>query len=395
MLACLLIAAPMLCSLVLKWARCPGWPAVSGVLAGLLLGPTVLGRVAPDFFQRVVVGAQSQQISLERLVRRHQADELAATRGLIDAQAMRELKQRHKAERELAERERDAARWESQRSLRVLSGALVALTMMAAAPFGIPRGGGKPDVASFLSIGAWAAAMPGALAFASVIWLLGGGEMEAAMVAAALAVGPWALAAGDREAADAAEINGARLIQAGGRVASIAALIIAGGALLQSRGVVGLTAAAPLAVLPLTWLMPNLVSARAARVAAQHVLLPALVATTLIKVDWIDDFAFWPLLVILLLSDDGRWLGAFIGAMLPGGRPALRTMRLVVGSMAAGPTQLAVTAVGVHSGMIPPRFVLPLVLGAVLIEVAAPVRRTFAHRVSQAEAEQESPGENQ
>ena len=103
--------------------------------------------------------------------------------------------------------------------------------------------------------------------------------------------------------------------------------------------------------------------------------LAALIA---VRIELFDHFAIWPLIVILVVSDDGRWLGAFIGAMLLGRRKGLRTMRLVVGSMSAGLTQLAVTAVAAATWMIPHRLLMPLLLGSLLIEVTSRARRHFA-----------------
>jgi hypothetical protein len=113
--------------------------------------------------------------------------------------------------------------------------------------------------------------------------------------------------------------------------------------------------------------------------------MPAMAACIGVKIDLFEHIALWPLIVILLLSDDGRWVGAFIGAMLPGGRKALRTMRLVMGSMAAGPTQLGVAALGAHLELLPPPLWLPLALGALLIEMTAPARRSMAKRLVETE----------
>jgi hypothetical protein len=115
--------------------------------------------------------------------------------------------------------------------------------------------------------------------------------------------------------------------------------------------------------------------------------VPAAAAGVAVKVDLLSDFAFWPVLVITLLSGDGRWLGAFVGARILGGRRGLRTMRLVLGSMAAGPTQLAVTAVAVHTWLLAPHFGLALLLGAVLLELMAPARHGMANRLIKTEEE--------
>ncbi len=115
----------------------------------------------------------------------------------------------------------------------------------------------------------------------------------------------------------------------------------------------------------------------------QVAVVPAVTAAVAVRLDLLDDFAFWPVLVIVLLSGDGRWLGAFAGTQMLGGRRGLRTMRLIMGSMAAGPTQLALTAVAVTTWSIKPGLALSLLLGAILIEVTAPLRRSMAARLGE------------
>ena len=123
------------------------------------------------------------------------------------------------------------------------------------------------------------------------------------------------------------------------------------------------------------------------RAFVSHLVVPAVAASVGVRVDLLNDFAFWPILLIMLLSGDGRWLGAFVGEKVLGGRRGLRTMRLVLGSMAAGPTQLAVAAVAAHTWLVSPRYGLALLLGAVLVEGMAPARRGMAKRLIKTEEE--------
>ena len=134
--------------------------------------------------------------------------------------------------------------------------------------------------------------------------------------------------------------------------------------------------------------MPRLGSAavnRSARFAAQGLFVPSLAACAAMNIELFTHFAVLPLIVFVLLSGDARWLGAFIGAMLTGGRHSLRTMRLVLGAAACGPTQLAIVAIGAHTWALPGETVLALVAGAVMIEITAPVRRSMAHRLAETE----------
>jgi hypothetical protein len=363
----LLVAAPAAWAALLRWARCPGWAVLGGVVAGLILGPTIFGRVLPNQYQDVFEGGAQQRLLLQALASPEMADRAEAR-----AEAARQYRK---------------AQWSHQRPLRLFVCIFVAALLAGSAVFGIPRVGGRQAMGA-LSMGAWSAALPGGLAFFFLRWAWDAAPHEAALAAAAVAIGPWALTAADRRAADDAEVGGARLVQTAGRVATLIALCLALGALWHVRQGQGLLWGASLVAIVLGWLIPAAARApAAARELLSHLVVPAVAAAVAVKVDLLGDFAFWPILVILLLSGDARWLGAFAGATILGGRHGLRTLRLVLGSMAVGPTQLAVTAVAVHAWVLDARYVLALLLGAVLIETMAPARRGMARRLIKTEQE--------
>ena len=236
--------------------------------------------------------------------------------------------------------------------------------------------------------------MSGGLAFFAMRWLWDEGVAESALIASAVAMGPWVLTAMDHDAANQAELGGAAMVQRAGRFATLLALVTAGWALWATRSWGGLAIAAPLLAAPASWsfapIMKNVPVNSFLAAFVRSIIVPALAASVAIKVDLYQDFVVWPSVVFMVLSGDGRWLGAFTGAMVLGQRRALRTMRLVLGSMAAGPTQLAVTAIAVHSATNSSKFTMALLLGAVLIEVTAPARRSMARRLIQTEQEIEA-----
>ena len=135
--------------------------------------------------------------------------------------------------------------------------------------------------------------------------------------------------------------------------------------------------------------VPGLFPGTVPGVVFEIVFVPLLAACVGMKIDIYAHFSIWPLVVFVLLSGDGRWLGALMGALLPGGRKGMRTMRLVMGSMACGPTQLAVAAVAAHTWAVPESVPYALLLGAVYIEMSAPLRRIMARRLAQTEEELE------
>ena len=189
-------------------------------------------------------------------------------------------------------------------------------------------------------------------------------------------------------AADEAEIGGARMIQSAGRAASIVAILWAALAIWWALGLRESLLATPLLALPLGWMLPSRTNVGSTAInVIEWIIVPAVSAFVVMKIDAIEDFAIWPIVVAALVCGDGRWFGATLGALLPGGRRVLRTMRLVLGSMAAGPTQLAVTALGVHTGILSPSTSLALLIGAAVIEMSVPLRRRLAVQMETLEAE--------
>lgn len=392
MIGTLLVIPAIIFARLLRSAGCPGWSVLGGLLAGLLMGSQILGALVPGPYEQHILGGTQQREALDHLRSRQGADVVAAKHTGVDPAEITQMESRHAAELESAQLALEAAHWDHQRVMRVLVMIIVGMVLIGSGLLGVAPRNLLSCLPAAISIGLWSATLPAALIIVSMLWwwdyLLG----EALMVGAALAIGPWMLTPIDREAADQAEINGAFLIQTAGRIASTVAILLAGMGLFMLRDMASLPLLLPLLALPLGWLLPTIMPGVSMQKKVpgtffDAVMIPSLAACVAFKADLFGEFAIWPVIVIMLLSDDGRWIAAFLGAMIPGGRRALRTMRLTLGSMAAGPTQLAVTAIGAHAGLIPASLVLPLMLGAALIEVTAPARRGIARRLAETEAE--------
>ena len=423
---CLLVILPIVCALLLRWVRCPGWAVVGGAVAGILLGPSIFGRIAPEAFEEAFVGGGQQRRTLESLRRRQGADVLASDVAGLEEPALEAMLQRHQEERAPLEEALEEARWDHQRPMRIAVSVVVALTLLGGGSRGVREGDRRQGFIAPLSIGAWSSLLPGALAYFAMTWLWRHPPAPSLLAAAAVAIGPWVLTAADRESADEAEFGGAHMIQTAGRIASLLAIIAAVFALVIARGAPGLLWSLPLLALPLGWLLlkkgsgvissekrgresfseekgSGVVFGPEAEEAAQFgalrirsaspgaaleiVLVPVLAACVGMRIDIYAHFALWPIVVFVLLSGDGRWLGALMGAMLPGGRRGMRTMRLVMGSMACGPTQLAVAALAAHTWAAPEAILYGLLLGAIYIEMSTPLRRIMARRLAQTEEE--------
>lgn len=371
---------------LLRWARCPGWSLVGGVAAGVLLGPTIFGGVLPAQYEAIFLGGQAQQRALEAIISRQGADRIVAQRAGLDQDQIAEVARSHQQESAKARASLKAARRARQQWLGWCTLSVVALVLLGAGWVAEPLGRDRTDRVATVSIGVWTAAIPGGAAFFFAYFLWHEPAATAAVLASAVAVGPWVLGSIDREAANRAELGGARLVGTAGRIATVLGTLLAAWGMWSAKGIGGLAAAAVLAASAAAWLRrPS--PGRFVGVVIHHLLLPVMAALAVLRINLheLSLGAMGPIVLILLLSGDGRWLGAFAGAMLPGGRRGLRTMRLVLGSMAAGPTQLAFATVAAHTQSIRADFVLALVLGAVLIEVTAPTRRSMARRLAQLE----------
>jgi hypothetical protein len=386
LMACgLLLVVPAAAAGLLRGAGVRRAAIAGGVLAGVMLGPSVLGRVMPSFHERALLGGVEDRESLRAFERRRAADELAARWAELDGEARVDRIERFETERARLQTALERAAWRDQQAIRAIVVVLSALTL-AGCCLGAGRAEGpRPHALAATNIGLWAAALPGGLAWlAATSW--GYEPADAMMVAAAVSIGPAGLSADDALAAERAELGGARLITVAGRVASLAAIAVAAWSLHETRGWAGAAMA-----LALGSSLPPAASSPAVRRHANRLvsglLLPSLAASAMIRIDALSDWAIWPLIVLVLLSGDGRWLGAFIGAMLPGGRRSLRSLRLVMGAAGGSATQVAAIALALHAWSMPKAAASALMIGALLMDLTASARAFMVKRLEAAEEE--------
>jgi hypothetical protein len=369
---------------LLRWARCPGWSLLGGVLAGAVLGPTIMGRVLPVQYEHLFVGGAAERQALRSVCRDQDAAMLAAEAAGATPHDIRVLQERQARQREAPEAALAQSRQTHLIAPRTAAVVIVVLVLLGSAVSTVRAPTVKAGIAAPLSIGAWAAALPATIVYFALTGLASVPSMPALLAASSVAIGPWALTRFDRDAADRAEVGGAAMLQTAGRASSIVAIAAAAWSLQFHSTGAGLLWAAPLLALPASWLLPA-IDHRLIKGLVEFGLLPLLAAMVTVRIGLIDQFALWPVILFLLVSGDGRWLGAFVGAMLPGGRKPLRTMRLVLGSMAAGPTQLAITAIAVYTLAVPDQLPLAMLAGAIVIEVSAPARRGASSRLAETE----------
>lgn len=381
----IIIVVPVCAAALLKWARCPGWALIGGAVAGIILGPSIFGRVLPDQFEKLFVGGITQRADLDQLRSRQGADVLAAEKTGAMAERLDEINRDQIAERKDLESAWEKAKYNDQIALRYFTFVIVALTLLSAGSVSRQDKDQRANIVTSMSVGVWAAGLPGGLAFAAMYFLWDMPLEQSLVVAATTAIGPWALTVIDREAADQAELGGAAMMQNAGRIATVIAIITVAVALYIKSSAYGLLITTPLLAAVIPWLSPQL--PHFIERAASHLFVPILGACVGMKIDIYTDFSIWPIIAILFIGGDIRWMGAYFGAMILGGRSSLRTMRLVLGSMACGPTQLAVTAIAIHTWSIPGKYAFALLLSAMLIEVTVGARRSMAQRLIETEEE--------
>ena len=368
-----------------------GARSFGGVLAGLLMSPGILGAIDAERYRTFVLGGVEEHRALVQVARRHGADRVAAEHARIDFEQRDTLEREQQRELATAQQTMSRAEFRHQRAMIVITGVFIGAVLLGSGLSSIrdDRRSGWPTA---VSVGLWGAAVPGAAAFAAASWWWDCTPAMSATFAAGFAIGAWALTRLEATVADEVEVGGARLIQDAGRIASSLAIALAIGVGIWQVERSLWAYLALFLTLPIGWMLFGSrygVPGHERRLLTVFDLwvLPGLAALVTVRTNVAHDFSIWPLLVAVVLSSDGRWLGAALGAMLPGGRTALRTMRLVIPAMAAGPNQLALAGVASICGLLSDSLLLALVGGAALVDLTANTRRRLAFRIGQAESQ--------
>jgi len=378
-------------AMALRRLRVPAAGMAGGIVAGLLLGPTVLGRLAPDWYEQAIVGGRTERMEWVRIAREHGANELARGHFNADGEAAQRDRQAELEHEVVAKHEWILAKDRHARQAHAAAAALAVLLLITAgagraarATLPLPI---RQDWYSPLSIGLWSAVFPGGLAFI-FLTLMEAPATSALAVAASVAVGPVSLAAADHAAANSAEPGGAAVM----RRAALVAIVLATAALawsISNHAPAGASwlAAAPVAAI-IGWALPRFTS-RPLVMLIDRVLVPAVAGAIACRVELFAHLSLWPMLVLPLVSGDGRWIGAFLGAVLCGARKSLRSMRLVLGAMGASRAQLAFACIALSAAAIDEGIAFALLIGAALMDSTTSVRSRIARDLEEAEQELE------
>lgn len=367
----------VLLTLLLRSAGLSRSAIVGGLVTAVLLGATVLGRVAPDAYERYFIGGVTQRQTMRDLSTEHGAALTALRATDVSDAAIEELLARQQDERRAAAQALDTATAEHQ-SLRTFAVITVALTLLVAAA---PRSRRPASWAECAFVGLWMLVVTCGLVGLAVVFAFDGSRVQAMALGVTFAalgtsVVPPRPATGDRtpvvlvpHAIRERLIDVAFVVWFICFVAAVAAVIAASqGGGMQARH---FTTALPVAVVAGVGL--RLIPLRI-RHALRMMILPAiLTALLLLTVDLLTASMIAPIVLALIIGGDARWFGLASGMRWQGWpwRNAwVGTMPLVD----AAPMQVAMAAAFFLSGWLSEPLLACAAFGAAVSDVAQPLR---------------------
>jgi hypothetical protein len=376
---------------LLHGARFPGGRAsaaiLAGIVAGVLLGPGVLGRVAPDLHRAVMQGGVPEQAEFDRRLTEARGAVAALRESGVTDVAIDEYEQR--ALRELAPmreavdlaRVQHRARWDA--ALAFAGAALLGLLPLVGVartsgeiPFQARRAAFLAGAASFLLAGAILFVVVGR--FTSAGW-----SLATLLFASACAVG-WFAPPLDRLARERPTAVRESF------VSGLCALTLSCAALLWSiddrrAWFVAWAFIGALAIWAITKaVVPNRQFRRALHAFVACAIAPTVIALAAMRVDPFPlarDPAFWiALLAAIIACTDGRWFGALLGARALDPSKGLLTRRSVEIATAhttsgVGLAQCALLGILAAGGPITETLLAAGLIGALLVETSAGLYR--------------------
>lgn len=382
---------------LLRAARPSGgaaWAAVlGGILAGVLVGPGVLGRVAPEAHAAMLVGASNERDTRQRLAREH-AIELAVMRSSgVTPQAVGELAAQH--EREMAPLRDAEARATAQRA-EAIAWAGVGIAAGSLALVYLVGGGAtsrRPiEPAQRLlarTAGILSVALPVGACALALHWLVGLDGRTGAAFGAAAAAG-WA-APGVRARRMGREARSAMTDRASS--AAMATGMLGAGVVVRSVALVVGAVPALIGLRRMGVSRPSRRVRRALHAALYGLLAPGLCAAAAMRIDpyqllGAGGAALWIVLAVgAVASTDGRWLGAVGGwAAVSGGKGLAAPMERATAQMASGVgVAQCGLAFALHAfGGVDDALILALLAGAALAECSVGVYRLFTREAEKA-----------
>ena len=350
------------------------------MFGGIILGPAIFGYLAPTYWEGIFQGGIQEHQLVEQLEQQQKVDIEAAEKiGASDVVIM-QLRADQQYELDQSITTWKTAQWKDQRTLRDYVLVLVCLVLFSGSLRRTVNA--KSNTATSLTVGIWAAIIPGGLiAVASHYWW----ETDIASsiaIGACLGAGPWTFTRWEQQAADDSEVGGAALMIRCGWVSWIIASIAAFYSAWTVQGAMSLVWLLPLLLLPVCWLIPKR-SMPWLQWFTDYAAIPSIAATAMVLIHPLDALSVWPIVLVVLISSDGRWLGGMIGLLILGGRTSVNAMRITMPLVDAGPSQLCMATMLFGVGVLSAELTLAAILGAIFIELTAPTRRKFATSIEE------------
>ena len=372
-------------SRLLRDAGAPGgWTSGSllgGVLVGVLLGLTTIGRVAPDIAINVYQGAADERREFTEMQLRGRAEIAALQHADVSPIAIDEFQKRHVASlAPLRSAVDDAARSHRWRwGVAILTVSLVWL--LAGAAGCVRRASRRDAVWPGIAAGVCASSVAGGAAFLLLRWTTNVEVGTAAAFAGAMAVGGAHRCVGPARAPyDARGRSNGIAASASLAIGVVMLIAVTKDALAIVFGL-GCAVAMCMPVI----IRPGRSVRRAARAVAIGVALPGLAAVITAHVDLIalaSTWMFWiGLACAVLITTDGRWFGGWLGwRSLGHAEQALWawTKSAIALTAGVGGVQIAAGGIAFASGVVPASLLAAVVFGAVSLELAASLRHRIA-----------------
>lgn len=366
---------------------------VAGVLVGVLFGPTVLGRIAPGFWNETVMGAVEARQTVDDAVSERQAYVIASGAAELGPEAQAAgLAERDSEIGDLAviaaaEMFQHARPW----SIATMTLAAVAFWMgWATAPTPRRHLADQPNRGSSITLAFWVILLPAVLAVA-LFRILGQEPDDPAVVLAAISVSAAAWPVGGRDSRELVRLKVWGLVIDTNVVASL---------LIVGLGLVALVLGSPawsIALLPLLAFGPLRSLFRSIRHRGwgrrrlRSIVIPSLAALCVLRSEVLLETPWILTIGLMLVAGDGRALAWLIGLRfigLPAGpresdagrhspAPSVGWATSMFASSAAG-SQLVFTAAAVSLGGIGPGLAFALALGAAGLDLFGPSRRRLA-----------------
>ncbi|HVZ93451.1 MAG TPA: hypothetical protein VG797_02975 [Phycisphaerales bacterium] len=375
-------------ALLLRWARVPGEKhgaaIVGGVVAGLLLGPGIFGRVYPARYEALYVGGVAERNELDDLRARQAADLTALRAAGVTPVAVEEAVAGHKAERAPVEVKLSAARAGFSKRVGLIGAAAVMLGVCLSGVFGSIR---QIRKTTRTNAGVVRAIKTGvaALALAAAPWVAIGlfSPGSSSVVALSTVFSIPALIAADR--GNNATARRAMLFPG----AMMSAIAIAGFADVKLVALVIILATVAGPFLPVSWVRRG---RRAVMQLLLFVLVPFLACFAMLSIDVREvghRAEFWALgIAALLLAADGRWFAVWaagkMARMPPAGGASVRgswgwsrAARIAVGP-GVGAVMIGGAILFHAGGKLSDAAVVAAVIGAVAAETTRGLRESVA-----------------